>query len=79
MAERRDVDVAQLRKREHVRRECEADVGVRELSAQAVAPGENDVAVVERGLRELVDRAKARSAVFDMVTNGAPVHVGVEL
>ena len=30
-------------------------------------------------LRELVDRAKARSAVFDMVTNGAPVHVGVEL
>ena len=30
-------------------------------------------------LRELVERAKARSAVFDMVTNGAPVHVGVEL
>ena len=29
-------------------------------------------------LRELVERAKARSAVFDMVTNGAPVHVGVE-
>jgi uncharacterized OsmC-like protein len=29
-------------------------------------------------LRELVDRAKARSAVFDMVTNGVPVHVGVE-
>ncbi len=29
-------------------------------------------------LRELVERAKARSAVFDIVTNGAPVHVGVE-
>jgi uncharacterized OsmC-like protein len=27
-------------------------------------------------LRELVDRAMARSAVFDMVTNGVPVHVG---
>jgi len=29
-------------------------------------------------LRELVERAKARSAVYDMVTNGVPVHVGVE-
>jgi uncharacterized OsmC-like protein len=29
-------------------------------------------------LRELVERAKARSVVFDMVTNGVPVHVGVE-
>jgi uncharacterized OsmC-like protein len=29
-------------------------------------------------LRELVERAKARSAVFDMVTNGVPVDVGVE-
>ena len=29
-------------------------------------------------LRELVERAKARSAVFDMVTNGVPVHVGVD-
>ena len=27
-------------------------------------------------LRELVERAKARSAVFDMVTNGVKVHVG---
>jgi uncharacterized OsmC-like protein len=27
-------------------------------------------------LRELVERAKARSAVFDMVTNGVDVHVG---
>jgi uncharacterized OsmC-like protein len=29
-------------------------------------------------LRELVERAKARSAVFDMVTNGVPVDVEVE-
>jgi uncharacterized OsmC-like protein len=29
-------------------------------------------------LRELVERAKARSAVYDMVTNGVPVHVGVD-
>jgi uncharacterized OsmC-like protein len=29
-------------------------------------------------LRELVERAKARSAVFDIVTNGVPVHVGVD-
>src|SRR3954451_950586 len=28
----------------------------------------------EKELRELVERAKARSAVFDMVTNGVPVH-----
>ena len=29
-------------------------------------------------LREVVDRARQRSAVFDMVTNGVPVSVGVE-
>jgi uncharacterized OsmC-like protein len=29
-------------------------------------------------LRDLVERAKARSAVFDIVTNGVPVHVGVD-
>jgi uncharacterized OsmC-like protein len=29
-------------------------------------------------LRDLVERAKARSAVFDMVTHGVPVHVGVD-
>ena len=29
-------------------------------------------------LRELVERAKARSAVYDMVTNGVAVHVGVD-
>jgi uncharacterized OsmC-like protein len=29
-------------------------------------------------LRELVERAQARSAVFDMVTSGVPVRVGVD-
>ena len=28
-------------------------------------------------LRDIVERAQARSAVFDMVTNGVPVEVGV--
>jgi uncharacterized OsmC-like protein len=31
----------------------------------------------EEKLREVVERAQARSAVFDMVTNGVPVDVGV--
>ena len=31
----------------------------------------------EEKLREVVERAQARSAVFDMVTNGVPVEVGV--
>ena len=30
-------------------------------------------------LREVVERAKARSAVYDMVTNGVPVAVGVTI
>jgi uncharacterized OsmC-like protein len=32
----------------------------------------------EEKLRELVQRAQQRSAVFDMVTNGVPVSVGVD-
>ena len=32
----------------------------------------------EEKLREVVERAQARSAVFDMVTNGVPVEVGVK-
>jgi uncharacterized OsmC-like protein len=32
----------------------------------------------EEKLREVVERAKARSAVFDMVTNGVPVDVAVD-
>ena len=31
----------------------------------------------EEKLREVVERAKARSAVYDMVTNGVPVTVEV--
>ena len=31
----------------------------------------------EEKLREVVERAQARSAVFDMITNGVPVDVGV--
>jgi uncharacterized OsmC-like protein len=31
----------------------------------------------EETLREIVERAKARSAVYDMVTNGVPAHVDV--
>ena len=31
----------------------------------------------EEKLREVVERAKARSAVYDMVTNGVPVAVDV--
>ena len=31
----------------------------------------------EEKLREVVERAKARSAVYDMVTNGVPVAVEV--
>jgi uncharacterized OsmC-like protein len=30
-------------------------------------------------LREVVERAKARSAVFDIVTNGSPVDVTVDV
>ena len=32
----------------------------------------------EEKLREVVERAQKRSAVFDMVTNGVAVHVGVD-
>jgi uncharacterized OsmC-like protein len=33
----------------------------------------------EEKLREVVERAQQRSAVYDMVTNGVPVSVGVEV
>jgi uncharacterized OsmC-like protein len=33
----------------------------------------------EEKLREVVARAQRRSAVYDMVTNGVPVSVGVEV
>jgi uncharacterized OsmC-like protein len=33
----------------------------------------------EEKLREVVERAKARSAVYDMVTNGVPIAVEVTI
>ena len=33
----------------------------------------------EEKLREIVERAQARSAVFDMVTGGVPVEVAVQV
>ena len=48
VAECRGVEVAKLRERESGRGEREADVRVRELPAQAIPAGEDDLAVVER-------------------------------
>ena len=45
---------------QRVWREREADVGVRELAAQPLAAREDDLAVVERGRREVVDRVPGR-------------------
>src|SRR5262249_46945411 len=47
VAERRSVEVPELRDRALRRREREADVRVRELCAQPLAPCEGDLAVVE--------------------------------
>ena len=55
VTESRGVEVAQLRDRERLGCEREAGVRVRELRAQALASGEHDRAVVERGGREAVD------------------------
>ena len=33
----------------------------------------------EEKLREVVERARRRSAVYDMVTNGVPVELSVDL
>ena len=54
--ERGGVEVAQLRDRERLGCEREADVRVRELRPQPLAPGEDDLAVVERGRRQRLDR-----------------------
>jgi hypothetical protein len=56
VAECGDVEVAQLGQRERRWGESEADVRVRELCAQALAPGEHDLAVVERERGQAVDR-----------------------
>src|SRR5262245_42359011 len=58
--ERRGVDLAELGERERRRSEREARVRVRQLPAEALAPREHDRAVVERHLREVVDRVPAR-------------------
>ena len=55
VSERGSVQLAQLRERELVRREGEADVRVRQLRPQARQARANDVAVVERGPLEPVD------------------------
>ena len=60
VSERRLVDVAELGERERRRCQREADVRVRELATEPVATREDDRAVVERGLREGVDRVPGR-------------------
>src|SRR6187401_1246728 len=58
--ERRDVDLAKLREREGRRCEREPGVRVRELPAEPLAAREHDLAVVEGGRRQLVDRVPLR-------------------
>ena len=58
--ERGRVDVAELAEREGLRREREADVRVRELRPEPLAAGERHCAVVERELRQPVDRMPVR-------------------
>ncbi len=56
VAERRCVQLAELRDREGLGCEREAEVGVGELRAQALSGGEGERSVVERRRREIVDR-----------------------
>ena len=60
MPERGGIDVSELAEREGLGGEREPDVRVRELRAQPLAAGERDRAVVERELRQLVDRMPVR-------------------
>ena len=60
MAERGGVEVTELREREGGRCEGEADVRVRELPAQPVPAGEDDLIVVERERRQVVDGVPPR-------------------
>ena len=55
MAEGGCIEVAQLGEREGRRGQCETDVGVRELPAQPLTAGEDDLVVVEGELRQAVD------------------------
>ena len=68
VAERGDVDLAQLGERERGRREGEAGVRVGELSAQALARREDDLAVVVGGGWQ----------VLDLMPAGVVRHVRVE-
>ena len=69
MAQRRGVEVAELRDRERRRGEREAQVRIGELRAQAVASGERDRLVVERHLGQRCDR----------VPGGVVRHGGIEI
>ena len=59
-AERCGVDVTELAEGERLGREREADVRVRELGPEPLAPGERDRAVVEGELRQPVDFVPVR-------------------
>ena len=54
------VHVPELRERERLRSEREPRVRVRELAVQTFSACDDDRAVVERGLRQRVDRMPAR-------------------
>ena len=60
VAEGSFVDSTELGQRERLGRKREPDVGVRELRPEPVAAGEDDRAVIERGLGECVDRVPRR-------------------
>src|SRR5580765_7178300 len=60
VAERGGVQLAELGDGERRRREREAQVRVRELGPQPLAPGEHDLAVVESHAREAVDGMPGR-------------------
>jgi len=60
VADRRAVEVAELRDRERRRRQREADVRVRELAAEPVARRQQHALVVEGEDGQLVDRVPAR-------------------
>src|SRR6266571_4472301 len=62
MSEGSGVEVAELRQREFVGCEREADVRVRQLRPQSLAAGEDDRAVVERELGQTVRLVPRRVA-----------------
>jgi hypothetical protein len=81
VAEGRAIDHPELGDRERRRREREADVRVRELGAQPLAPGQGDVAVVERHRGQVVDGVPGRvlgDARVDVRRHEAEVRRGDE-